>query len=199
MRKLHLHIDRILQGEFKPNALNLMLLFQVNCPGCFSYALPLFNKLYDQNQGKLGFLALSTAFEDFDLNTEQSTELLIKEGKMVGETKRALLQQGHSVLPYQLDFPIGVDTKAKNEQLSGLIEDICFSNPNFSIWSEYDQKLMRERVSDYLGQQEQISLTFTANQFRGTPTIVLFNKEYDLLDSWFGHTPIEEIEKALMK
>lgn len=49
------------------------------------YALPTFNKLYEKFNSELGFIALSTAFEDFDLNTKENTELLINSNELVGE------------------------------------------------------------------------------------------------------------------
>jgi hypothetical protein len=46
MKKLELQFDKELKGKFNLKNLNILLVFQVNCPGCFSYALPLFNTLY---------------------------------------------------------------------------------------------------------------------------------------------------------
>ena len=81
MRELQLHIDKHIQGNFETKELNLLLMFQVNCPGCFTYALPLFKRLYENYKDeKFSFLALSTAFEDFDKNTLENTTLLVKEG-----------------------------------------------------------------------------------------------------------------------
>lgn len=48
-------------------------------------------------------------------------------------------------------------------------------------------------MSEYLDSQQKISLTFTSNQFRGTPTLGLFNDQNELLYSWFGHQSYEEI------
>ena len=48
MKKIELEIGDELQGKFELKKLNLLLVFQVNCPGCFSYALPFFNKLYSE-------------------------------------------------------------------------------------------------------------------------------------------------------
>lgn len=193
MNKLHLHIDENIQGDFKIQDLNLLLVFQVNCPGCFHYALPTFNRLYETFAQKLGFLAVSTAFEDFELNNTRNTKKLIDDGELVGETKKSLLEQGINKLPYPLHFPVAMDKKLTHEDTPELVEKICRLNPNFVIWSPYDQNLMRKNVMNYVIQQDEISLTFTANQFKGTPTFALFNEQYDLLDSWFGHTDVNEI------
>ena len=197
MRKLHLHIGEIIQGEFSHKKLNLLLMFQVNCPGCFIYALPVFNQLFDRFNNQLGFIALSTAFEDFDLNTEENTNLLLNEGELVGETQKALYKQGVKKMPFAINFPVGIDKKLVEKQNTGLIENICNLNPNFSTWSAYDQNLMRLRVANYLNNQKEVSLTFMANQFKGTPTLVLFNHKNELLKSWFGHIPIEEVSQQI--
>ena len=90
MQKLHLHIGEELQGKFNLQKLNLLLTFQVNCPGCFLYALPMYKNLYEQYYEKLGFLGLSTAFEDFELNTKKNTLLLLEKGELIGETKKGI-------------------------------------------------------------------------------------------------------------
>lgn len=193
MKKIDLNIDKMLQGEFKMQKLNLLLMFQVNCPGCFLYALPSFNKLYLKYINQLGFLALSTAFEDYEFNSYKNTKALIEEGTIVGETKKALYEQGITSLPFALLMPIGMDKKMENHEKEDLTEIICNTNPNYKNWVEYDQVLMRKNVKNYLNNQDEVSLTFTANQFKGTPTIVLFNEKKELLGSWFGHTAEKDI------
>lgn len=75
---IQLKIDRVLQGSFDLKALNLLFIFQVNCPGCFLYGFPRVNKLrLKYHQSGLNVLGLSTAFEDFEYNTAANTELLL--------------------------------------------------------------------------------------------------------------------------
>ena len=187
----------MLKGEFKPQKLNLLLVFQVNCPGCFFYALPLFNHLFQRYEKQLGFVALSTAFEDYNYNTNANTELLIQKGELVGETKKALKEQGVDKLPFPLLTPIGMDKKLDNQEKEELIEMICKSIAEKNVSANYDRNLLRKNVSDYLNKQEHVSLTFTANQFKGTPTIALFKEDNQLLNSWFGHVPVENLIQAI--
>ena len=49
MSKFHLTTETILQGDFEIQPLNLILIFQVNCPDCFIYALPLAAKLHQKH------------------------------------------------------------------------------------------------------------------------------------------------------
>lgn len=197
MRKLHIRVEEELQGNFSLQKLNLLLIFQVNCPGCFTHALPLFNELFEQYKNQLGFLALSTAFEDFDINTKENTKALLEKGELVGETKKMLNQYGKEKLPYPIHFPVAMDEKMKTPDKNSVIENICYLNPDFQIWPDYDKNLMRERISEYLDQQSEISLTFTSNQLKGSPTLVLLNEKSELLQSWFGHVQKEMITEKI--
>jgi len=85
---IQLKIDRVLQGSFDLKALNLLFVFQVNCPGCFIYGFPRQQAALEGQSG-LNVLGLSTAF-DFEYNTAANTELLLTEMKLVGATRQAL-------------------------------------------------------------------------------------------------------------
>lgn len=75
----------------------LCLLFQANCPGCHTHAIPTANQIFleqltTNSDETLLFdvYGLSTAFEDFEYNTVESTRLLVEEGRRVGVVKRHL-------------------------------------------------------------------------------------------------------------
>ncbi len=199
MKKLQLYYNHLLQGDFEIKDLNMLLVFQVNCPGCFSYALPFFNKLHQEFAAKeISFLALSTAFEDFDKNTTANTKALVENGTLIGETKKMMSQQGYSNLPYTLDFPIGMDQIDEDlSEIDVAIEKICTINPNYNLWPDFEKKALQERVKMYLKSLDKIALTFTLNQLRGTPSFILFTKEYEILDEWFGHVPYEIIAEKI--
>ena len=77
----------------------LVEVFQVNCPGCFLYGIPeainIYNKYHSEGVTVLG---VATAFEDFDKNTLENLELLLKSGEVIGETKKGLSQYGKLLL-----------------------------------------------------------------------------------------------------
>lgn len=202
MKKLKLHFDNELQGSFKLKKLNILLVFQVNCPGCFSYALPFFNKLYHEfHTENLSFIALSTAFEDFDKNTLENTQNLIKRGTFIGETKKFMKEQGYDKLPYNLNFPIAMDkiNDTNTVDLNDAVNAICAINPNYTIWPEFEKKALQYKVKNYLNSLDKIALTFTLNQLRGTPSFVLFNSDYEIINEWFGHVPYEEIQQKIIQ
>ena len=197
MTKLHFLTAEFIQGQFTMKKLNLLLMFQVNCPGCFLYALPLFNKLYEQYSDNIAFVALSTAFEDYEYNNTGNTQLLLSKGTLVGETKKALESRDIHQLPYPIDFPVAMDAKMEAADQESVVAHICNSDLNFASLSEVNQLSVKNRVRDYLNKQETVSMTFTSNQFRGTPTIVLFDDDLTIIDSWFGHVPEEIIVKKI--
>lgn len=107
MKKFELHTDRILQGDFTPSEINLIFVFQVNCPGCFIYGFPQMNMLHEKyKENNFKVLGLATAFEDFELNNAKNLEMLLTQKKTVGETKKAI----GSIFPDEIKFPIAVDS-----------------------------------------------------------------------------------------
>ncbi|MEM9213790.1 MAG: hypothetical protein AAGD25_05535 [Cyanobacteria bacterium P01_F01_bin.150] len=150
MTKFYLQTEQVLQGNFSIQALNLVLIFQVNCPGCFIYALPLAANLHEKYGNRINILGLSTAFEDFDLNTIANTEKLLQSGEMIGLTRQYFQQKHIEKYPIPLKFAIAFDHE-----------------------------------------------TFCLNSLPGTPTWVVFDGEYNILASWFGHKSEEEVENIL--
>jgi hypothetical protein len=181
--KIQLQIDRILQGSFELQALNLIFIFQVNCPGCFLYGFPLVNKLHERYQAAgLNVLGLSTAFEDFELNTAANTELLLTQKQTVGATRRSIGADYNLAI----DFPIAVDRLTTGTELA-TPEHIEFLCGMMSGNDSADREALRLRVQDYLQKDAQTSATFTLNNLPGTPTFLLIDRHQQLLERWFGH------------
>lgn len=110
-----LRIGEMLQGEFEASALNIVLAFQVNCPGCFIHAIPLASSLYETYQHRnVRFLGLSTAFEDFSLNTREHTRQLLEDGKMIGETEKHFSSRGIEKYAHPILFPVAMDAIGKD-------------------------------------------------------------------------------------
>jgi len=189
----YLYPGQKIQGDFVPKKINLALLFQLNCPGCFFYALPVFDALYTALRDTVGMIALSTAFENFSLNTTQNTLALVNHGTLVGHTKKLMYEHGYDKLHIQPEFPIAMDQKMNPSQLEEIVNNICRLHPEFNNLTKDHQKLAQVQVRNYLKSMPELSLTFTANQCKGTPTFVLFNDQNKLLASWFGNTKKEVI------
>jgi len=74
---------------------------------------------------------------------------------------------------------------------------ICKLNSNYNIWLTFEKETMQRAVENYLEQSSIIPSTFTLNQFKGTPTFILFDEEYCILEHWFGHKKNNKIKEIL--
>jgi len=198
MQKLALHYSEILKGDFELKPLNFLFVFQVNCPGCFLYGIPLMNQLYSQFKTNISFLGLSTAFEDFGNNTIENTELLIDDNEIIGHVKQAFAKEGYNNYPFPVQFPIAMDKLMENEDdIKLAVNHICTINPNYDTFSKEDQLLFQNHVYKHLKGLNRISMTFTLNQLKGTPSMLLFDNNYDILYHKFGHVHSNEIGEHL--
>lgn len=110
MHSLDLRIGEMLQGEFTPARINVLLAFQVNCPGCFIHALPVAAGLHAHfTHNDVRLLGLSTVFEDFDLNTIDHTRQLLQDGQLVGETAKHLGARGTERYVEPIRYPVAMD------------------------------------------------------------------------------------------
>ncbi|WP_190810541.1 hypothetical protein [Flagellimonas sp. S3867] len=198
MKKLRLEYSSLLQGEFSLGKRNLLFTFQVNCPGCFFYGFPAMNELFKMYDEQINFLGLSTAFEDFQFNTLENTRLLLDEKKLVGETKKAFDTHPDEFQLSDIDFPIAMDVLGDKTFITPEnVEYIGNHFANYGQSSDAKREQFDHKIKDYLNMNPIIPVTFTLNQFRGTPTFVLFDKDHTILEHWFGHKPYEEVENII--
>lgn len=189
-RKVQLAIGEVLQGKWQLRRLNLLFVFQVNCPGCFLYGFPAVNNIHRSYSGEeFSVLGLSTAFEDFELNTAANTRLLLEEKTTVGATNAALHHSGSGVYEEAIDFTVAMDLLTTGAELATVagVETVCRSHPGYDTLDEAQKVEWRQKVAAHLRLIPKTSATFTLNQMRGTPSCLLFNENLVLLDEWFGH------------
>lgn len=168
--------------------------FQVNCPGCFLYGLPQAVNLYEKFKDKgVKVIGVATAFEDYDKNTIENLRLLVSEGKVIGETYKALKQHGKLIegdkLYYKIPFPIAHDKIIKMPAVvtdKMITEFINVYVPDYSSYSNKDKSELTQRVRDYLANKEYSPITFETYRLRGTPSSIIIDKEGTLRYSFFG-------------
>ncbi|MFQ5559075.1 MAG: hypothetical protein ACE5FU_00620 [Nitrospinota bacterium] len=148
----------------------------------------------------LKVFGLSTAFEDFSFNNRKNTENLLHKRALVGETKKAFSDRNISSFDEQIDFPVALDKLTSGQELSKEEHTnfICNLNPRFKFLSPNDQDEMKKKIREYLITLQKTSMTFTLNQFKGTPTFVLFDQNKIVLHEWFGHKSMEETERLIL-
>lgn len=64
-------------------------MFQVNCPGCFSYSIPKIHEL-EKKYGPKGveFVGLAVRFEEFEENSKKNYQKFLKNGELTDLVKR---------------------------------------------------------------------------------------------------------------
>ena len=163
----------------------LIEVFQVNCPGCFMYAIPdaisIYHK-YEKNGVKV--IGLATAFEDYDKNTAENLELLLDEQQVIGDTLNGLAQSGQlrngNRLPYRIPFPIAVDSIKKENPSASKSKAISFIQSSTANLSSYDEKyklMLFERVQKYFESRQYYAETFEEYGLQGTPSTILIDKQ----------------------
>jgi len=201
MSKFHLNIQELVQGELVINKVNIAFVFQVNCPGCFIYGIPIMNDLYQSFNDKVGFIGVATAFEDFEYNNEANLKLLLTDGTLVGETRK-YYDTNYGISNYLNipDFPVAFDRILPSEQLlnSENIELICNAIPNFVDFSEKEKEILSIKIESYYSQVPVLAATFTLNQLQGTPSFIIFDEKYNILGQYFGHQS-EDVLKTKIK
>lgn len=164
-------------------------MFQVNCPGCFIYALPAAIKLHEQFKAHpVKIMALSTAFEDYELNTLENTRLLLASGSLVGETKKTLNKAGIETFPLKIPFDVAFDHLSKKDGpvLPEEVKKYCESLAGYSSATAAEKKMIGQQVGQYLAKKEYHAYTFDQNSLNGTPSWILFNKNFQMLYNGFG-------------
>jgi peroxiredoxin len=168
--------------------------FQVNCPGCFLYGLPQAISLYEKYKDKdVRVIGIATAFEDYDKNTIENLKLLLSEGKVIGETFKALRQHGKLVntdrLYYKIPFPVAMDriTKMPQNISEDMIKDfIEIYFPDYGYSSEKDKGDLFSKVKAYLSNKQYSAETFELYKLRGTPSSIIIDRDGILRYSFFG-------------
>ncbi|TRW91533.1 TlpA family protein disulfide reductase [Candidatus Methylobacter oryzae] len=183
----------------------LVEIFQVNCPGCFLYALPQAVDLYRKySERGLAVLGVATAFEDFDENTLENLIRLAEHGEVVGETLRVLSEQGRlnaaGRLPYRIPFPLAMDSLVRQR---GDVNDNVVANfirehiPEFEQQARTRQQQIRLQVRNYLQSLDYHAETFERFDLQGTPSHILVDKQGVLRDCGFG--PASDLEARILE
>jgi len=200
--KFDLKYSEVLQGDFGLEDLNLFLVFQVNCPGCFAYAFPVAIKLHEEFRDKgLNVLALSTAFEDFEFNTVGNTLRLLESGHIVGETRKVLEKAGYTTFPLKIPFDVAFDLLTPNDP-SFLEEDMksfCAKHPELELSDSKDLKNIKDQIKEYFLKKTFRAHTFSANHLSGTPTWIICDRNKNLLYESFGHKEYERMASIVRK
>ena len=181
--------------------------FQVNCPGCFMYAIPEAIAVYKKYGGDgVRVLGVATAFEDYDKNTLANLEMLAATGEVVGDTLESLGRYGRlhggNRLPYKIPFPLGMDelVPVGGEPGAERIREIIDQQiPDFdSRPAEYREAIVG-RVRAHLLSRQYSARTFERYALRGTPSTIIVDRRGVLRSVTFGSNgALEPAVRALL-
>ncbi len=140
---------------------------------------------------------MSTAFEDFELNTMENTQLLINKTEFVGETLKA--HQAGLFNWNKVSFPVLVDQQVEQIDLVNplFIDSIIQNRREWQLAAEPEKQKVRTALGDYFMQLPECGYTFSTNLMQGTPTFTLFSKSMDILLGWFGHADSKLIAEKI--
>ncbi len=171
----------------------LVEVFQVNCPGCFLYALPKAIQLHEHYRDKgLKIIGLATAFEDYDKNTLENLHRLVESGEVIGETLKALTHQGmltDGKLEWRLPFPVGMDRVQPETEPLTQERTLGYTRnclPGFDELSEERKQTALNQIRNYLQQKTMKAETFERFALQGTPSSILFNRKGQVQNVSFG-------------
>ncbi len=194
----NLKVSKWIQGlptnfDQEKDKIVLVEVFQVNCPGCFLYGIPEAINIYNKYGSEgVTVLGMATAFEDFDKNTIDNLELLLKTGEVIGDTKQGLSQYGKlndNKLPYKIPFPVGMDSliKESGDISEDRIKKFIYKQiPDFDSQPEDYRNQIIQRVKDYLKSKEYTAETFEEYSLNGTPSTIVVDRKGILRDVSFG-------------
>jgi hypothetical protein len=198
MSNFKLDYDRILQGDFSLGELNLLFIFQVNCPGCFLYGFPQMERIHQQYQSQgLTVLGLATAFEDFEFNTATNVELLLSEQKTIGATKKAI----GDLYPQAISFPIASDRLTTGTEINTPknIALLCQHIADYEDMSVDRQSNLQQKIAFDLAHIPRTSMTFALNLLPGTPSFIICDRDLQILDRWFGHIADRQVLEKIVR
>lgn len=143
------------------------------------YAIPTMNSLYDGLHQNVGFLGLSTAFEDFEYNTAENTKDLLADGAVYGETLKLVHKLGMKSYDQKLKFPVAFDYLLTDDEKESRLS---------AVPAQLRTHMMR---------LDQVAHTFWFNDFRGTPTFVIFDQDYQILHESMGHVDAFRLKEMI--
>lgn len=210
----NLSVSRWVQGmptnlDQERDRIVVVEVFQVNCPGCFMYAIPEAIDVYKRHAGEDGVrvLGVATAFEDFEKNTLANLEMLAETGEVVGDTLESLGRYGRlrdgNRLPYKIPFPLAMDElvptdgEPSTEAIRAIIDPQI---PDFDSMPGEHRADVVERVRGHLLSKEYSARTFERYALRGTPSTIIVDRRGVLRSVTFGSTggSIENTVRALL-
>ena len=180
----------------------LLMLFQPNCPGCHIHAIPTVNELAATKRNGWDVYCVSTAFEDFEFNTKEATNMFLETGALVGDAKARLGPKAINKLDENIPvaYDIIVDKSmlsaeeleiARNASRDTTREQLFSQQPGINAGVV---EKMLYKVDPEMLLPEKVARVFNATRAFGTPMWVLHRRSSgEILDRKFGQRSPDEL------
>eukprot|EP01139_Manchomonas_bermudensis_P003806 Amastigsp_a12999_18.p1 type:complete len:227 gc:universal Amastigsp_a12999_18:805-125(-) len=194
----------------------VVLLFQVNCPGCLLFALPALVALGGLVAGRsVSRVAVATAFEDFELNTQANAAALLEHGRLVGESLKAMRAQKPRELfdvsseAYSLDWSdlsVGTDELVPFSAAAGASDadraratEILVAGLVAQSKGRLPVEALRAHVASMPpgALPSKVARTFWTHGANGTPTWIVLDRGGRVLFSCTGHVDPADLARQL--
>ena len=184
-----------LQGRPEDHELQVGCLIQVNCPGCHQHALPVANLLFDTPERNYGVYIVSTAFEDFDLNTLENTRALLQ-GRLVGVPRDRLGAVAPSVPRLPLAYDTVVPKEGAHASLIQTALEVTKQSVRDSVPVGTDRSVLESHLArlDASVLPEKLAALFWSAQACGTPFWYIHHGNR-VLDTKFGEMDLESLQQ----
>jgi len=157
------------------------------------HAIPLANELM-KSKRDFDIYCVSTAFEDFEYNTEEAARLLLFSGKHVGVAKAQLGEIAKHVPTMPFAYDVVVPTEIATKELKDMALEASKNSARKQMEGERSPGLLEQHLSKagYEVIPLYIAEYFWTVNAMGTPTWVLHKSNGEILDRRFGQ--VTEIE-----
>lgn len=184
-----------LQGRPEEQELQLGCLIQVNCPGCHQHALPVANLLFDTPGRNYGVYIVSTAFEDFDVNTLENTRELLR-GRLVGIPQARFGFVAPSVPGPPLAYDAVVPKQGANASLIQTALEATRQSVRDNVPAGANLAMLEAHLAclDASVLPDQLATLFWSVQACGTPFWYL-HRGSRVLDTTFGEMDVEGLQQ----
>lgn len=160
------------------------------------HAIPTANTIFNSPERRdFDVYCISTAFEDFDCNTVESTNQLLN-GELVGASRQAL---GSTTVNIPT-MPVARDTVTETSQASPELRSMALESTKHNARQQAAAMgIPRDKLELALGQMgmqvmpEKIATVFYTVRAQGTPTWIVHKADGEVLGFRFGHYSDEQL------
>lgn len=196
----NISFKKIWNGPFIPKKINIALFFQMSSSASFYNAWPCLERIFHHFHDNVGLMAVSTAVEDFQLNTYKTTHDFVTgkslpkqiDNEYVSRARTFILQSKIAVCFDNLMHPKDYFTDERLEWY--------YSKYGVKSTKENDEKKISLRqIKKKFQSLDFIAVMYHELELKGIPSYVIFDNEYRILNKIHGIMEEDELERWILE